>query len=136
VRRWGQQALVWGAIVALLVYGVAPALACLLPHRAAPAVCLVARVHTCSCRPDPHAARSCCCGSPSHGRAVGRLPCEGGSPQDGSLWTRSHPFTPPAVFSVVRLRLPDPVLPAPASRAPRSIVADVPTPPPRLQAAA
>ncbi|HEU4753311.1 MAG TPA: hypothetical protein VFU47_09410 [Armatimonadota bacterium] len=108
----------WLALLALIAYALAPLLAACAPGYAAPAVCLVNAVHSCSCRVGPHAPGDCCCDekpAPPTSQ-VGKLPCDGGPSEDGSLWTAAHPLALAAPASGT-------ITPAPR-RAPRSSRSD------------
>lgn len=90
----------WIALVAVLLYGLAPALAAFRPGVKAPVQCSTRpqEEHRCACRMDPHTAGECCC-KPEQAEGGCRLtatPCE--EPQPGALaplWTSSHPLPLP-----------------------------------------
>lgn len=100
------------ALAAAVGYALAPlgALASLLttPQPAAATCTPGDELHTCACRPVPHALRDCCCGE-SHGGPDCTLtasPC-GRAPERAvvTLWTSAHPLALPAASC-----LPGPLL--------------------------
>jgi hypothetical protein len=87
----------WLALLAVLIYGLAPFFAGLRPAGAAPLVCLTGEVHSCSCRLDPHTAQECCCGEGESGKScsVSRMPCDAGSAPEAAFPAPANPLQLP-----------------------------------------
>jgi len=123
------------AVLAVVVYGIAPALAN-VRRAAPPAMCLAEAVHRCACGAD-HDPSACCCAEEN---AADRMTCAPCGQQDAgklaALWTTSDPLHAQAARPRVdaprsAARVGELIVP-PASRR----AADVPTPPPRAPVAA
>lgn len=122
----------WLALLSVILYGLLPSVAA-CAARPAPAQCVLVNDHACSCRPEPHVLGDCCCGD--HGAnscAIGKLPCDGGPTQDGSLSALAHPLAPVPRFVTGKPLIRTQRLIAPASPALRVVVRDLHAPPPRL----
>lgn len=131
LRRW----ISWLALLVMVFYGLAPACASLLPRAAAPAVCSAEAVHACSCRPDPHGKTECCCHSPASPETdrnrMHRRTCDGGPTEAGVLWTAVNPLTLPTRIAAPTA-FPQGTGKYPlVALNPRSISADLLTPPPQ-----
>src|SRR5687768_351638 len=94
--RRGRQRVVWLALAAVVLYGLAPAGALAALRSGAPAACDARAEHACACQAAPGAAGACCCAPGAASCRLGSAPC-GGSPSVGSvLWTAAHPLSFPA----------------------------------------
>lgn len=132
--RTSRGGITWIALLAVIFYGLAPALASLTARGATPVTCLATEVHTCSCKVDVHAKDACCCShgpSGGNGQTVKRLPCSGEPAADGSLWTTAHQLPAPSGGTLYAPATLVASVPSSALVAVRGIDLDHPTPPPR-----
>ncbi|MFN3653115.1 MAG: hypothetical protein ACK47B_26340 [Armatimonadota bacterium] len=122
----------WLALLALFLYGAAPALACLNPVPTAGA-CRPEKAHTCACRADAHAGSDCCCGEERSGSdcRLESAPCGSPAAPVSAVPSVSYPLAalspgghPAAALLITRgSRV--------AATAPRQRASSPPLPPPR-----
>jgi hypothetical protein len=94
-----RQGITWLAMLGLVAYGLAPALASLAPalssvslRPAAPAACAAAPAHACPCAAGAQARSACCCarGAPNAPCTAGPVPCSADAGPGAHLWTAGN----------------------------------------------